>query len=172
METGRCSIARSNGTEFMKDSTSRTQEDCTMISATSNNRKSSGNELGRGVLRRACQSMMVIGMAVFAASLAPQAKADQKADEKAIRDLHAKLVSAFQKKDIHAVMALAASDFSEVDSRGKTMTAKQSEEALKEQFDTIEGPMSCEMVMSKLDIKGDKATYRSAFKMSGKIVDK
>jgi ketosteroid isomerase-like protein len=86
--------------------------------------------------------------------------------------VHAKLVSAFKKKDLDGIMALSTKDFTEEDSQGKKYTAQQSANEMKQHFAMMKGPMNVEMAMSKLAVKGDTASYTSTFKMSGSMLDK
>lgn len=114
---------------------------------------------------------MIVLLVMAALTAGSVARADKASDEKAIRALHAKLVDAFRKKDAKDVMALCTEDFKEKGLHGEVMQGAQMEAMLKQQFSMMQGTPKVEMTPSNIKVSGSKATYISAFKMSGKILD-
>src|SRR5437016_1257934 len=98
--------------------------------------------------RAVCPLALVLAASAFA----PAARADDKADIKAV---YAKIIAAMKKKDTKAIMALGTPDFKSKEINGQILDAKQSEQ-LNVQFAMMKSMDAVEINPEKIEVKGNK----------------
>jgi ketosteroid isomerase-like protein len=112
--------------------------------------------------------LMCVGIILTMCALAPGARADDKSE---IRAVIGQVTSAMKKKDIKALMATGTDDFSTKMSNGQTLTGKQAEAMMKEQFAMMKSIDEVTMKCDKITVKGKSAEVLCSSKMSAVLVD-